>query len=231
MTSINQTSETESPPPRLRAAIKLAFAPLTAALLCVSALACGGTNKNVGSASLIPSSAAASSGTYTTTPASTVPPGSYLKSDEDNDGDDGNQVGSPDRTDILFATGKEADQADKRAVTALIKHYYAAAAVGDGAEACPLLYSTLARGLAEGQGQSGQSGGNACAVALSSLFEQQRQQLEADQVATMVVPDVRLTGNIGTATVGFRTVPVGHFFVKREKGVWKIDALFQTGMT
>ena len=228
MTSIRQTPEAESPPSRLRASIKRAFAPLAAALLCVGALACGGTNKNVGSVS---QSAAASGGAHATTPAGTAPPGSYLKSDEDNDGDDGNQVGSPDRTDILFATGKEADQVDKRAVTALIKRYYAAAAAGDGAEACPLLYSTLARGLAEGQGQSGQSGGNACAAALSSLFEQQRQQLEADQVATMVVPDVRLTGSIGTATVGFRAVPVGHFFVKRERGVWKIDALFQTGMT
>lgn len=232
MTRTNPTSQTQSPPAHLRPGMKSLAVLLTAALLSVSAAACGQTSKNIGSTSQVHSNAAATGSSRATTTSSTTH--SYLESDGDGDKDDNNRYFMAEHTDTLLpsAYGKEAAQADKRAVVALIKRYYTAAAAGDGATACPLLYSTLAAGLAKGQGQSVQSSsGGACPAVVSLLFKQQHELLAADDIATMVMVDVRVKGNVGIATVGFRTMPVGQIHVKRDRGVWKVNALLDTGMS
>jgi hypothetical protein len=202
-------------------------------LLSVCLAACGGTSKGAGSASHASSNAAATGSTPLTT-SSTTPPGSYFKNDGDKDGDDEDRGGkSADNDDraLLAAYGNEAGQADKRAVTTVVKGYYAAAAAGDGAKACSLLATSLAMGLAEGQSQSVQSGGKTCAAAVSLLFKQQHQQLAADDVATMVVTGMHVKGNLGLAVLGFKTMPEGEILVEREDRAWKIDALFDSDMT
>jgi hypothetical protein len=161
-----------------------------------------------------------------------IPLGSYLKSDGDQDKDDGNPVDAAEHTDTLVDVyGRPVDQLDKRAVTILIKRYYAAAVARDDTEACLLLASTLATGLAEGQGQGAGGDGKTCASVVAPLFEQQHAQLAEDDVATMVVIAVRVKGDIAMATLGFRTMPVGKIFVKRERGTWKMDALLDTGLS
>ncbi len=200
--------------------MKSLLALLSATLLCVSATACGSAGKNASLTSRVPSNTA------------TTTAGDYLKSDGDNDKDDGNPLFAAEHTDTFMPDfGKQASRVVEQAITALVKRYYAAAAAGDGTEACSLLYSTLAAGLDESQGQSAQDDNKTCTATLSQLFRQQRQQLAADDVATMVVIGVGVKGDLARVTVGFKTMPVGQIVVKREGGTWKMNALLYTGLS
>jgi hypothetical protein len=160
----------------------------------------------------------------------------YLASDEDADKDDTGDKSydlkaSAHDSFIPEGVGNKADQTDKRAITALIKRYYAAAASGDGAAACSLLSSSLVNGLAEGQEGPGHSQGMTCGIALSRLFKQQHALLAADDIATMSVIDVHVKRNLAIALVGFKTMPVGDIPLKREMSHWTINALLDTGTT
>jgi ketosteroid isomerase-like protein len=150
----------------------------------------------------------------------------YLSSDKDKDNDDGVPSNrKSEKTDTLVPRlyGREANAADKLAVTAVVKHYYAAAAKGDGATACSLLDRTLATGLGESRGDR-----VACADVIASYFKDQHEQLAADEVSTMTVLDVRVDGNEGIATVAFRNAPSGRILVRREEDAWKVNALLDT---
>lgn len=197
---------------------------LTAVLVSLGICACARSN--------IVAHPHTSSATETTL--STATSGSYLASDEDNDSDDvGNRSFdlTPTIHDSFIAAGegKRADPAERLTVTALVKRYYTAAAAEDGGEACKLLYSTIASGLAEGQAQSTQRAGASCAAALSRLFKQQHPSLVADDVPTMSVIEVRVKGEFATATLGFRAVPVAGIRLEREAGIWRMDALLDSG--
>jgi hypothetical protein len=153
-----------------------------------------------------------------------------LRSDEDADNDDERYPHKGvETTDTLipYAFGKEASPTDRPVIAALVKRYYVAAATGNGNVACQLLDPTLADGLGEGQSTQGGSGG--CTVRFSALFTQQHRLWQEKNVSTMTVIDVRLAGDSGVATVGFRTVATRRIFVKRNKETWKINALFDTG--
>lgn len=63
------------------------------------------------------------------------------------------------------------------------------------------------------------------------FFRQEHQMLAADDVATMLVIDVRTKGNDATALVGFRTEPVGKLRLRRETtGSWKLASLLDVGL-
>jgi hypothetical protein len=216
--------------------MRLLLALSAVVLLAVGLAACGTASK--GSPSTTQSSdASTSGGTSTTASSGAVPPGGYRRDDGDKDNDDSAHPDPREGDDqaLLAEYGNEASGADKRAVAAVIKSYYAAAAGGEGAKACSLLYSSLAAGLAVAPGQvAGQTthgGGKTCAAAVSALFKLQHAQLVADDVATMMVLDLHVKGNLGLAVLGFRAVPRGEILVEREGGVWKVDALFNSEMT
>jgi ketosteroid isomerase-like protein len=223
----NPVSRVRSPDADLLLGIKPLVALLAAALLCAGAFACGASNED--SLTSKASSTVATSGRAQPSSASrTARGGGYLESDKDEDPDDeGPPLKTREDNLMPLAYGKEAGQTDKQAITALVKRYYTAAAAGDGAEGCSLLYSTLATVLGEGQSPPSQT----CAAAISQVFKQQHKQLAADEVATMVVVDVRVKGNLAVATVGFRTQPVGRISLKREQLTWKINTLIDTGTT
>lgn len=224
-----------SPVPRVRSPTadlplktRSLVALLAAMLLCAGISACGENNKNADLASSKASSTVPPSGRAHPRSASSATRGGYLKSDKDEDEDDeGPPLKTREDNLMPLAYGKEANQADKRAITALIKRYYAAAVAGDSAKGCSMLYSTLSTDLGEGQGPPVQT----CAAAMSRVLEQQHKQLVADEVATMVVVNVRVKGNLAVATVGFRTQPVGRINLKREHRTWKLNALIDTGTT
>jgi hypothetical protein len=209
---------------------------LAMVLLGASVNACGSTNKTADTKKSR-SSVVASSGAPTTTVSSTPPPGSYLKNDGDTDADDYSKSrrGGGDDQPFVASYGKRAGTADKQAVRAVIKSYYQAAAAEDGARACSLLSRSLSEGSAEERtqapGQTQQNGGQGCVLALSTFFKQQHRQLVADDVATMVVVDVHVKGNLGLAVLGFRKMPEGEIVVERQDGNWKIDALLDSLMT
>jgi hypothetical protein len=214
--------------------MKSLLALLAIGLSGVGGLACGSAGKSSPTSAEVSSNSAAL-GASATTAAHGVAPGGYLHEDGDKDIDD-NGVRPPARLDddrvLLDQYGGEASDADRQAVTAVVKGYYAAAAAGEATKACSLLYSSLAAGLAapgQGSGQA-RSADEACAAGVAPLYEQQHAHLVADDVSTMAVSAVRVKGDLGLAVIGFRTQPQGEILVERERGAWKVDALFDSEM-
>lgn len=196
------------------------------ALLGCGVAACGGAGADTHSAASSATVAATSSADATTS--SSTPAGGYLKNDGDEDGDDGlHRIGPPEDDDEAFLNfyGKKAGPTDKQAVTTLVKRYYTAAAAGNGAAACALLSSTLSTGLTEGQSPQGTK---TCAAVVSPLLTEQHQRFVADNVPTMVVIGVRAKGDLGLAVLGFKATPISTILLMREKGAWKINALFDS---
>jgi hypothetical protein len=193
-------------------------------LLCVAVTACGGGRGAV---------TATTDGTLHSQPAA-LPPGRYIESDGDADkDDDGNRHYSLSLTakgdDLLSPSdGAKAAPGDTRIIAALVKRYYAAATAEQASQACAMLAPALAEGLAESPPQAGQHG-RGCTSAVASFLEREHESFAADDVATMVVVEVQIKGDIATATLGFRTRPIGQIRLKRDNGAWKINGLIDTG--
>jgi hypothetical protein len=150
------------------------------------------------------------------------------KSDADSDSD---KYGSePDNESEVF--GRPAGAVDSRAVRRLLKRYYAAAAAGDGAEGCRLLYVPIAESVAEDLGAStGPAGlrGNSCAAVLSKLFKRSHGHWSADS-ATLRVAAVRVQGNRGVARLSFHGNRTARYVLAhRERGGWKLALLQDVG--
>jgi hypothetical protein len=195
---------------------------MTAGLLGLCAGACGGAD--AGSARRSSSAVGASAGLA---PSAALPQ-IELKADSDSDSD---RYGSePDNESEVF--GHPADAADARAVAMLMGRYYAAATVGDGVEACRLLYLTFAESVAEDfGGASGSPGvhGKTCAAVMSEVFKQSHTRFGVDS-ATLKVAAVRVDRNIGSARLGFAgRKPDRYILVHRERGAWKLTMLFDIG--
>jgi hypothetical protein len=197
---------------------------LIAIILTLAPSGCGGAHRATAT------SATASTGRATMPAASPAARTTgYSKRDGDSDSDDehpplhfGNDDGP------LFASyGGRAGPADTRAITALVKRYYAASAGGDGARACSLLSSSLAAGVASEYGHSAHEG---CAASVSALLAEQRRRFIAEDIPTMLITAVHVKGNLGLAVLSFKTTPESQIVLAREGRVWKIDALFDTYM-
>jgi hypothetical protein len=184
------------------------LALLTIAFLSLGATACGRGSRGVGST---PS---------TTAPRTTQSP---FRGDTDRLSDRGYDKDD----DPIHYYGHAANAADERAVTALVKRYYAAGAAGDGARACLLLYSEIAGSVVEQYGRPlGPPAlrGKTCAAVMSKLFKQRRRQLAADR-ATLEVTGVRVEGDRGYALLSSTKMPVGYIVLRREHDDWKVGAL------
>lgn len=204
-----------------------------ATLLCAGASACG--NGRAGSSPRV----SANETTADAAPARSAPGPTiegYLASDGDSDRDDRGRKSyylmrsRGEDTFVAASAGDLAAPPDRRAVAALIERYYAAAAGANAVEACSLLDPELAAGLAEGQGQSNR-GVARCAAALTPLLREEHRALVQDNVAKMVVIEVRVKADIATATIGFRAMPVIQIRAKRDNRIWRMDALLGTGMS
>jgi hypothetical protein len=193
---------------------------LAIVLLSMGGAACG---EGAGSASQVSSSA--SSGA----PAVTSSIRGHVRGDDDADGDGYNYEDDHSVRDY----GHAASAADVQAVTAAVKRYYAAAVAGDGATACSLVYSGLAKrsnfsevvpGAYATASNSSVFRGKTCAQVASLLFELNHQRLTED-VATLEVTGVRVSGAHGLALLAFRRTPERQIAVEHEGGAWKIDGL------
>jgi hypothetical protein len=200
---------------------------LVVAVLVSGLGACGGASRDMRLSSQSTPGLGDSANTTVAGPSKTSTSG-YLRSDGDNETDDGSR-GNDDSA-FLDTFGKEARPPDRRAIAELVKRYYVAAAAGDGAKACALLTPSVASGLAPAQVSSGQASADTCAAIVSRLFASQHQRLQADDVATMVVVDAHVKGNLGVAVFGFKTEPLSEILVKREAGPWRLDGLFDSVM-
>jgi hypothetical protein len=159
--------------------------------------------------------------------ATTALPQIELKGDADSDSD---KYGTePDNENEML--GHPAGAASMRAVTMLVRRYYAAAAAAGGADACRLLYLPFAESVAEDYGSRPASSGvrgDSCAAVLSALFRRSHRSLSVES-ATLRVAAVRVERNRGAVQLRFAGGrPVRYVLVHRERGAWKMDALFDT---
>lgn len=150
--------------------------------------------------------------------------------DQDNDADS-NAGGYRDSDDaVISAYGREATLAVRLAVASLVKRYYAAAAAGDGALGCSLIYpvmeKTIAPDLGRPPGPAYLRGGS-CAAVMSKLFVRDRTQLKAFN-STLKVGAVRVEHGRGFALLGFGGPPERQIAVRRDGRDWKIDALLDS---
>jgi hypothetical protein len=152
-----------------------------------------------------------------------------IKGPKDRDNDADNKTGSYyDRDDNSFrAFGHAARPADRKAITALVRRYIAVAAAGDGASACTLLYSALAKAVPETYGQPPGPAylrGKTCAEVTTKLYARDHEQLHA-YLRTLEVTGVRLDHNTGLVVLRFTGLPGRRIEVERERKGWKIGAL------
>lgn len=214
--------------------MRRALTPLILLSLSLSGLACGSGSGGQETASGSGGKTGSTSAQASPAPFR-LPKGNYRKADGDSDSDDQPPYARGPETDdtvLVESYGGEADQADRQAVTKAVESYYAAAAAGNGASACTLILSSLASSLAkEAGGSAASEGGGSCSENLSRMLKRQRAQFTPEDVATMVVVDVRVKGEVGLAVLGFKKAPLSDIVMEREGSAWKVAGLFAEQMT
>jgi hypothetical protein len=204
------------------------LAPPTIALLAIGVGGCGGA-KGTGSSSQVSSNVAVSTSTTQARASGSVPADGYLKGDDDNDADARNRFDDH----LIRDYGHAARAADRKAVTALVKRYYAAAVADLGATVCSLMSPHIAgeRNLGEASEEAFALAaslpplhGKSCAQIMTLLFKEDHVRVTVAN-STLVVTSVRINGSRGYALLGFRATPERYVSVERERGRWKIDAL------
>ena len=210
-------------------------------VLCLCVVACGGASRGVGSASRSTAEAAAAM-----QPSNSIT-GDYDGDDDysnqgSNDGDNDDSTQPKDRDNDSDSSGKSyfdsddssvrgfghaAGPVEGKRIASLIKRYFAAANAGDGATACSMMVSSIAKSIPEDIG--GPAGplyarGTTCATVVSRAFEHYHRQLAA-HTGTLEIADIRVSRSKGVVVLAFEKLPGRQIHVARESGVWKVDAL------
>lgn len=200
------------------------LAVLASALLTAGASACGGASTGARSTSHATPIVAASRSS------AVAPAVTAVDSDRDND------IGTPQDTGDnhrALAFGHAASASDRRAISALIKRYYAAALAGDGAQACSMLYSTLAESVVvddasppgQPSGPPYMAGAKTCQQALELLFKHFHPQLVAE-VPKLRVTRISLVEHHGVALLSFGSLPERKIPIGREGRTWKMEGIY-----
>lgn len=159
-----------------------------------------------------------------------TPAGSYVRGDDDEDGDTYNLWDDH----HVREYGHAASAPERQEIVSLVKHYYAAAYAGDGATGCSLLYSKVATSphmaSAVPPDYDPPVGSTfprqeSCVQFVSWFFKQAHQQLVAADSPTLIVTAVRIRGSHGLVLLGFKTAFERKIQIQREHGSWKIDEL------
>ena len=201
------------------------LALLTCALLCGGLGACGDSSGATSTnASTRPPTTAA---TTATTTANATPAATAMDSDRDNDEggitDDNNHRNTE-------AFGHAASASDTRAITALVKRYYAIALSGNGARACSLLYSTLEEAVPEDyggpDGRPPPSGNHrTCPEVLREILAREHTRL-AFEVPKLAVHRVRVFERHGLLFLSFGPqLPEREITVMHEGSTWRMEAM------
>jgi hypothetical protein len=201
------------------------LALLSVGLLSACIAACGSASKETSSHT------SSSAHTDTTTGSASLAPApvqSAVDADKDND------LSAPydDKSnDSLLSSGHRAGPSEARAITALLKRYYAAAAAENGLRACAMLYSTLAEAVAEDYGQSPPGPpymkGTTCPAVLRMAFGHFHPQI-ALELPKLEVAHVRLVEGHGLVVLRFGALPERQIAVRRERHTWKLATLLDS---
>ncbi len=130
----------------------------------------------------------------------------------------------PDKS--LTRVGHAANKADMHEIAALVKRYYAAAGVLDGAKACGLLTVAMEKSIPEDYGQPPGPAflrGKTCPVVMTKLFKHPPDNLTTADLATTRTIGARVNGNHGVALLRSKGMPLGEMAVKREHGEWRVN--------
>lgn len=149
------------------------------------------------------------------------------RKDRDNDADNRSKSYYDKDDHSVLGFGHAARAADRSAIAALVRRYFAVAAAADGVAACSMIVPSFAKSVPEDLGQSPgppYSRGKTCAVVMSKTFEHYHRQLAA-HAASLEVSRVRVEGSMGLAVLAFKGLPGRQIQVAREGGVWMMDAL------
>lgn len=144
--------------------------------------------------------------------------------DEDSDNDDieNGHKGYFDKDDgAAREFGRPAGPADWKAITKLLKRYYASAARAEGATACSLTLSGLAQAVPQEYGRAPgvkYHSATTCAAVLSRLF----QYLHGELAAPVHFTDVRVQGEEARVLLGSKTRPASYVTLQRERGAWRV---------
>lgn len=210
--------------------MRLLFMLFTAALLGVIITACG-SDRGTNSASS-PSNTAAAVSVASTTTSSTAAKDNEAVADRDKD-NDGNPYDDTNNNSVV-EYGRPAGPSDMRAITALIKRYYATAAGNNGVRACTMLYITLAESVAEDQGKGSAgapylSQGTTCPTVLNLLFKHYHSLL-ALELPLLKVKHVGLIQHHGLALLSFGKLPERQISIRRERHTWKIETILDSSL-
>jgi hypothetical protein len=218
------------------------------ALMSTGFAACGGASKHAGP-TFRGSSRILAGGGSVVAPNRASSNLRYLKGDEDDDDSPAGYTGSSkydddadfdndykkesngfyDSDDIgVLDYGHAADVAELKAVSGVLDRYHAAAAVDDGARACSMMDSSLAKSLPEDYGQSpGPAylrGAGTCKAVLTLVFKHHHNLVDGSIELTAV----RVAGHRAFALLGSKTKPASDVLLEREHDSWKVASLLSS---
>jgi hypothetical protein len=158
----------------------------------------------------------------------TAPAQANTTVDDDHD----NDVGAPyDDTNhrTLVDEGRTASPAERRAITTMVKSYYAAALAEDGARGCALLYSTLAEAAPEDESREPDTppymrGQTTCAGVLHAMFHHFHAQLAIDE-PELEVTRIRMLGRNALVLLRFGSRE-RETSAKLERSIWKMSKTY-----
>jgi hypothetical protein len=227
--------------------MKLLPALLVVAPVCLWATACSaGTNSTSATVGTSPS-AALTSASRTTARARNSVYGDYDNDDlvggrfgdadnddstgprdRDNDSDNGSKSYYDQDDDSVRAFGQAANGEERRAISSLVRRYFAVAAAGDGAGACAMIVPSLRVAIPEDLGRPpgpSYARGDTCRTVVSRVFSVFHVQLAA-YASRLAITAVRVEGDRGLVVLGFASLPGRQIGVIRVSGVgWKVETL------
>jgi hypothetical protein len=175
----------------------------------------------------------------------TVPSVHALRGDEDDDDDSGEYLGRStadtdadgddddlemhrgyrDRDDReVLSYGHPASPRERRLIEGLVRRYYEAGAVADGATACSMMPAPFVKAVPEDYGSSAEPAymhGTTCAVVATLFFKHFHNMV----AAPFRITSVRLDGDKALVLMGSRAWVAGFLPLQREGGEWKIIGL------
>jgi hypothetical protein len=148
----------------------------------------------------------------------------------DADKDDDIEASSDDTNHnyVLGNAGSPANVSDSRAITALVKRYYATALTEDGHLACSMIDSPLATAIPEDYGRSPPGEpymrGTTCSGIVTDVFRHFHYQLRLE-VPQLTIADIRVKRGSGLVVLHFGSLPERRLLVHRERGHWRLGSI------
>jgi hypothetical protein len=161
----------------------------------------------------------------------TLPAVANHKAATRGDANDGDNDSSGGDDGLVLDYGHPAGAVEASAITATLRHYYAAATADNGVKVCSMLVVSTAETAAEQYGVAPGTSGKSCAVVISKVLKPDRRALYA-KLSSLRVTVVRVgEEGVGLAVLGFAGNPEPRVVsLRRTDGAWRVRGLLDVGM-